>query len=70
MLRLFWRKMSPNDGAITTSKPACCSAHAACSRDEPQPKLRPATRIFAPAYSGRCSSKAGSFAQSKKRNSP
>ena len=33
------RKMSANDGAITARKPASCSAHAACSRDEPQPKF-------------------------------
>jgi hypothetical protein len=43
------RKMSANDGAITTVKPASCSAHAACSRDEPQPKFTPAARIDAPA---------------------
>ena len=46
------RKMSANDGAMTTRKPASCSAHAACSRDEPQPKFTPATSTDAPAYCG------------------
>ena len=40
-LRQFERKMSPNDGATTTSKPYSCSAHAACSRDDPHPKFTP-----------------------------
>ena len=35
------------EGAITTRKPKSSSAHAACSRDEPQPKFRPASRIGA-----------------------
>ena len=55
--RPFWTlldaKMSANDGAITTRKPKSLSAHTACSRDEPQPKLAPATSTEAPAYSGR-----------------
>ncbi len=37
--------MSENDGAMTTRKPKSSSAQTACSRDEPEPKLRPATRI-------------------------
>ena len=37
--------MSANDGAMIASKPKSCSAQGACSREEPQPKLRPATRI-------------------------
>ena len=44
------RKMSANDGAMTTRKPASCSAQAACSRDEPQPKFTPATSTEAPSY--------------------
>ena len=46
------RKMSAKLGAMTARKPWSSSAQGACSRDEPQPKLRPATRIGAPAYSG------------------
>ena len=64
------RKMSAKLGAITTRKPWSSSAHGACSREEPQPKLRPATRIDAPAYSGRSSGKPSSPLQSLKRNSP
>ena len=37
--------MSENEGAITTSKPNCFSAQTACSREEPEPKFRPETRI-------------------------
>ena len=37
------RKMSANERAITASKPKSASAHTACSRDEPQPKLLPAS---------------------------
>ena len=51
MIAFEW-KMSPKLGASTTRNPSSSSAHAACSREEPQPKLRPATRIAAPAYSG------------------
>jgi hypothetical protein len=44
ILTQFVRKMSPNDGATIASKPQSWSAQGACSRDEPQPKLRPARR--------------------------
>ncbi len=37
--------MSANEGATMALKPKSSSAHGACSRDEPQPKLRPVTRI-------------------------
>ena len=43
--------MSANDGATTARKPKSCSAHTACSREEPQPKLRPLTRIGRPGSS-------------------
>ena len=49
--------MSANDGATITSKPWSCSAHGACSRDEPQPKFGPVTRIGAPSAAGSFSSK-------------
>src|SRR5258708_25775355 len=42
--------MSPKLGAMTARKPACCKAQGACSRDEPDPKLRPETRMLAPWY--------------------
>ena len=64
------RKMSAKLGAMTARKPESSSAHGACSRLEPQPKLRPATRIGAPAYSGRSSGKPSSPRQSQNRNSP
>ena len=40
-------KMSANDGAITASNPKSTSAHTACSRDDPQPKLFPASKMRA-----------------------
>src|SRR5260370_799544 len=46
---LLPRKMSAKLGAITAAKPKSCRAQTACSRDEPQPKLAPAMRIFASA---------------------
>ena len=38
--------MSANEGAITARKPKSASAHTACSRELPQPKLARATRIL------------------------
>ena len=38
--------MSPNEVEITQVMPKSMSAQGACSREEPQPKLSPATRIF------------------------
>ncbi len=46
------QKMSASSVLITARKPWSMSAHAACSREEPQPKLRPATRIRQPAAEG------------------
>ena len=40
--------MSANDVLITARNPNCVSAHGACSRELPQPKLSPASRISAP----------------------
>ena len=45
-------KISANDVLITARNPNCTSAHGACSRELPQPKLSPATRICAPLASG------------------
>src|SRR5215468_10355923 len=39
--------MSPNEVEITQRMPKSISAQGACSREEPQPKLSPATRILA-----------------------
>ena len=41
------RKMSAKLGAMIARKPISFSAQGACSREEPEPKLRPATRIVA-----------------------
>ena len=43
------RKMSAKRGLTTAPKPYCWMAHTACSRDEPVPKLVPASRMAAPA---------------------
>ena len=51
-------------------KPASSSAHTACSRLEPLPKFGPASRIVAPANSGRFSTKSGSLRHSANRNGP
>src|SRR4051812_30744442 len=65
------KKMSPNDGAMIARKPACWSAQGACSREEPQPKLSPATSTEPSANSVRFSTKFGSFwRQRSKRNWP
>ena len=48
----FCLKMSANDGATMARRPQPTSAQGACSRDEPQPKLAPATRICAPGRVG------------------
>ena len=40
------------DDAIAALKPKSVSAHTACSREEPQPKLARATRIDAPLKRG------------------
>ncbi|MEI9930131.1 MAG: hypothetical protein WDM89_06175 [Rhizomicrobium sp.] len=44
--------MSPKLGASTQRSPICISAVTAPSRDEPQPKLRPAIRIGARPKTG------------------
>jgi hypothetical protein len=45
-------KISANDSAITALIPFSWSAQTACSRDDPQPKLFPATMIESPEYEG------------------
>ena len=55
---LFW-KMSANDVLTTARNPKPVSAHGACSRDEPQPKLSPASRICAPCAPGVFRTKSG-----------
>jgi hypothetical protein len=45
-------KISANDSAITARIPFSWSAQTACSRDDPQPKLFPATMMEAPEYEG------------------
>jgi hypothetical protein len=48
-LKQLLKKMSAKLGAMMARKPYCCSAQGACSRLEPQPKLRRASRTYAPA---------------------
>src|SRR6185369_14762221 len=43
-------KMSAKKLLTTTSKPASFIAHAACSRDEPQPKFFPASKTLPPYF--------------------
>ena len=51
-LRLLLRKMSAISVETTALMPKSSSAHGACSRDDPQPMLRPATRISQPRAAG------------------
>src|SRR5262252_1936844 len=44
---------------MTARKPNCCKAHGACSREDPEPKLRPLTRTLAAWCSGLFSTKSG-----------
>ena len=53
------RKMSAISVLITARKPQSSSAQGACSREEPQPKLRPATSTWQPAACGWLSTKSG-----------
>ena len=45
-------KMSANEVEMTTRSPQPTSAHGACSREEPQPKLSPASKTCAPCDAG------------------
>jgi hypothetical protein len=49
--QLLW-KMAPKPGATMARMPNSFSVHTACSREEPQPKSLPASRIDAPVYAG------------------
>src|SRR6476646_922477 len=51
--------MSPNEVEITQRMPKSRSAHGACSRLEPQPKLSPATSTLALRYAGLLRMKSG-----------
>ncbi len=55
----FCLKMSANDVLITARNPYCVSAHGACSRELPQPKLSPASRIWQAFASGLFRMKSG-----------
>ena len=54
---------------MTASKPYCWMAHTACSREEPVPKLGPATRMRASAKRGSLSTNSGSSRHSENRPS-
>ncbi len=58
-MRLLLKKMSPKLGAITTRMPASSNAQTACSREDPQPKLRSVTRACAALAPGWFSTKSG-----------
>src|SRR5487761_1668646 len=68
--------MSAKLGAMIARKPKSSGAQGACSRLEPQPKLRRASKMVAPRYSGRFNSNFGSgepsgnCRQSKNKNCP
>ena len=70
------RNMSAKLGAIIALNPISFRAQGACSRDDPDPKLRPATSIDASAYLGSFRTNSGfgtpssRYRQSKKANSP
>src|ERR1017187_6432847 len=55
----FCVKMSANEVLITARKPNCVSAHGACSRELPQPKLSPASSTCAPVTRGWFNRKSG-----------
>src|SRR5271165_4503247 len=65
-------KISANDVLITARKPYCVSAHGACSRELPQPKLSPASSTWRDFDSGLFNTKSGfglpsaSYRQSQK----
>ena len=44
-MKQLLKKMSAKDGAMTPGSRSACSAHGACSREEPQPKFLRASRI-------------------------
>ena len=55
------RKMSAKLVEKMARMPYAVSAHGACSRDDPAPKLSPASRIARPAISGRSMTNGGSL---------
>src|SRR5215212_3479763 len=54
-------KMSAQLVVMTAWIPHATSAHGACSRDDPQPKLTPASRILRPYIWGLSRTNVGSF---------
>ena len=63
-LRALLLKMSAMRVETTARKPKSWSAQGACSREEPQPKLSPATSTAQPSASGRLRTKSGRGAPS------
>src|SRR5436309_13935016 len=63
-LRQLLRKIEANEVLTTARNPKSARAQGACSRDDPQPKLSPATSTQALAASGRLSTKSGRGAPS------
>mmetsp|Transcript_8807 Transcript_8807/g.18274 ORF Transcript_8807/g.18274 Transcript_8807/m.18274 type:complete len:416 (+) Transcript_8807:433-1680(+) len=58
-LKLLLKKMSAKEGAMMQRMPKSFSAHGACSREDPHPKLSPATRTEVERYWGLLSTKSG-----------
>ncbi len=52
-LKALRKNRPPNDGAMTAATPRCTSTAAACSRDEPMPKLAPGDEHVATLAPGR-----------------
>ena len=56
-LKQLLKKMSAKEVEMTQRMPMSLMAQGACSREEPQPKLSPATRIFESRHPGLFSTK-------------
>ena len=59
--RALFRKMSANDVERIARIPHAVSAHGACSRDEPVPKLSPTSRICRSSIATRSITNSGSL---------
>ena len=58
-LKQLLKKMSAKEVEIMHLMPKSLMAHGACSRELPQPKLSPATKIEVPFHSGLFKTKSG-----------
>ena len=67
-MRLLLRKMSAYEVEMIARTPHAVSAHGACSRDDPAPKLSPTSRIWRPAMLGWSRMKGGSLSEPSSLN--